>query len=167
MTNQQALQAVEIIGALPMGDLAYSPSLMLLHANLQQIAGGIEEQRRNLVADARKAAEVPDDFDERIAKRDERIRKQAESEEKAETATEAEPEDKEIEAIYDKVIALFAPAYSEVLRQEAALRFPLLTPDQFAALYAVVKAGPEELTVGQDKVPADAVLAAVAGLLVA
>lgn len=163
MTNQQVLQAVEIIGALPMGDLAYSPSLMLLHANLQQIAGGIEEQRRNLVADARKAAEVPDDFDERIAKRDERICKQAESEEKAEIGTE----DPEIEAIYDKVIALFAPAYSEVLRQEAALRFPLLTPDQFAALYAAVKAGPEELTVGQDKVPADAVLTAVAGLLVA
>lgn len=162
MTNYDVMQIVPIIGALPMGDLTYSPALMLLHTNLQQINAEIEEQRRTLITDARKGAEVPDDFDERLSKYEER-RKNAAAEERM---PEAEG-DAEFVEIYNKVIGLFSPAWAELMGQEAKLRFKLLTPEQFAALYAAVKAGPAELTVGAEKIPADIALTAVAGLLVA
>lgn len=150
MTNQEALQILDVITAAPMGDPAYSPYLLLIRAALQRIAREVEDTRRDLAKDARSGAAAPDDFDIRLA-----------------AYNEGKRDDEEFAAILDKVNDIFAPAWQQLMSAEARLHFPKLTPGQFAALYSAVKAQGDTLPLGESTIPSDEWLAFIAATIVA
>lgn len=154
MTNGEALQALDITKAIPLdrGAAAYVPALILLRSDLRAVFRDLEPRRRDIISDAKEAAGAPEDFDARIG---EYVRDPG-----------SDPELADVVAEMDRH---FVPAWLALLAEEAVLRYPLLTPAQFAVLCADLTApgAPGTHSVGGATVHTASLLDMIAERLVA
>lgn len=154
MTNAEAYEALNIASAIPLNlrpGASYTPSLILIRSGLMRVARELEPQRQSIISDAMTAAKAPEDFAGRMLDRDD------------------DKPDPETERILNEVNSHFIPVWSKILKEEAAFRYPLLSPAQFAELYAALTSddAPASFTVGnRESVSLPELLALVADYLV-
>ncbi|MCM1029791.1 MAG: hypothetical protein NC342_09190 [Pseudoflavonifractor sp.] len=119
MTIAQAISLHDIAAAIPLQGLAPATAvkILLLHADLAAILRDAETRRADILTKAREGADLPSDFDARLA------------------GHVADPDaDPDFAPILARLDAIFTPAWKQVTESEAEIKRPFLDEADLANL---------------------------------